>query len=572
MGGGEGTSNGDITAESVQCLKTEVVINGFGSRIGKHSGDCGSRPGEGFRTYKRRNTLSRAQRVKVKRMGETANETPDCLPEKHTSLDGSNDVSHKQSRNFVLESIYQSLKNDKGGIQGCIRDALLMTVKESDSCDKDRHKPSSQARWMPNGTHAAKEHVDVDVTSNDSFNASHRPVTEMCQNALLNIILSEKFTLLCKLLVDNFQETKAENLLGLSLINIRMKDGVYEHSPSLFLTDIQLVWKKLQGIGNDLISLAKSLSDVSFTCCNEQFSTREFKFHCKSEKIDSCGVYSVCTCWRCGDKADGRDCLVCDSCEEMYHVSCIEPAVKEIPPKSWYCASCTAVGMGSPHENCVVCERLNAPRTLCDEAGDEKVSSTIEKIFSEFEETSNCTGDDFCQPPAGSKNVCVCKFCGNEVENGEKLRICEHVLCPYKYYHVRCLTTNLLKSHGPLWYCPSCLCRVCLTDKDDTKIVLCDGCDNAYHMYCMNPPRTTVPKGKWFCRQCDVKIKEIRKARRAYEKRGYRMKRKIEAGKRACENLEEKLDEKCEQESVKDREPMDMLLKAALYEEKLAGV
>ncbi|XP_021642962.1 PHD finger protein EHD3 isoform X2 [Hevea brasiliensis] len=473
MGGGEGTSNGDITAESVQCLKTEVVINGFGSRIGKHSGDCGSRPGEGFRTYKRRKHTKSSSESKGQEDGrgsveaaskladETANETPDCLPEKHTSLDGSNDVSHKQSRNFVLESIYQSLKNDKGGIQGCIRDALLMTVK---------------------------------------------------------------------------------------------------------------VWKKLQGIGNDLISLAKSLSDVSFTCCNEQFSTREFKFHCKSEKIDSCGVYSVCTCWRCGDKADGRDCLVCDSCEEMYHVSCIEPAVKEIPPKSWYCASCTAVGMGSPHENCVVCERLNAPRTLCDEAGDEKVSSTIEKIFSEFEETSNCTGDDFCQPPAGSKNVCVCKFCGNEVENGEKLRICEHVLCPYKYYHVRCLTTNLLKSHGPLWYCPSCLCRVCLTDKDDTKIVLCDGCDNAYHMYCMNPPRTTVPKGKWFCRQCDVKIKEIRKARRAYEKRGYRMKRKIEAGKRACENLEEKLDEKCEQESVKDREPMDMLLKAALYEEKLAGV
>ncbi|XP_031253377.1 bromodomain adjacent to zinc finger domain protein 1A-like [Pistacia vera] len=59
---------------------------------------------------------------------------------------------------------------------------------------------------------------------------------------------------------------------------------------------------------------------------------------------------------RCEEKADGKDCLVCDS---MYHVSCVEPAVKEIPPKSWYCVSCAAKGIGLPHENCLVCERLN---------------------------------------------------------------------------------------------------------------------------------------------------------------------------------------------------------------------
>ncbi|KAG8633221.1 PHD finger protein EHD3 [Manihot esculenta] len=581
MGDGEGTSNGDCTGEGVQCLTSEAVNNGFKFRIGNDSRDWGSEISVGFQTYKRRKHTRSSSASKDQDDGkgsaeagskladETAKELPDCFPEKQASLDGVNDVLHKQSRDFVLERICHSLNDDKGGIQGCIRDVLLMTVKESDSCDKDRHKHSSHARWVPNGTLAAEEHVDI---SKESLDESHRPLTEMCQHAFLDIILSEKFTLLCKLLVENFQEMTAGNLLGLSLINMRMKDGVYERSPSLFLSDIQLVWKKLQGIGNDLISLAKSLSDVSLTCCNEQFSTRGFNFQCKPEKMDNCGVYSVCTCRRCGDKADGKDCLVCDSCEEMYHVSCIEPAVKEIPPKSWYCASCTAVGMGSPHDNCVVCERLNAPRSLCDQAGDEKGSLTIEKVFGEFEETSNCSRDDFCQPPAGSRNICVCKFCGNEVEHGEKLRTCEHVLCPYKYYHVRCLTTNLLKLHGPLWYCPSCLCRVCLTDKDDSKIVLCDGCDNAYHMYCMSPPRTSVPRGKWFCRQCDAKIKEIRRARRAYEKQGYRMKKKIEAGKRASEDIEKKLDEKCEQESVKDRERMDMLLTAALYEEKLAGV
>lgn len=115
---------------------------------------------------------------------------------------------------------------------------FLVVLQESDSCDKDRHRHSSHARWVPNGTLAAEEHVDI---SKESLDESHRPLTEMCQHAFLDIILSEKFTLLCKLLVENFQEMTAGNLLGLSLINMRMKDGVYERSPSLFLSDIQLV-------------------------------------------------------------------------------------------------------------------------------------------------------------------------------------------------------------------------------------------------------------------------------------------------------------------------------------------
>ncbi|KAG8660530.1 PHD finger protein EHD3 isoform X2 [Manihot esculenta] len=516
MGGGKGTSNDDDTGERVQCLKSEEVNNGFWIRIENSSADGGSESIKCFQTYKRRKHTRWSSESKGQEEGKGSVEaaskfaeqakkepTPNCVPEGHASSDGSDDVSHKQCRNVILECIHQSLNDEEGGIRGCIRDALMMPVKESDTCDEYGHKFSSQAREM-----------------------------------------------------------KVDNLIGLSIMNARMKDGAYERSPSLFFTDIQLVWKKLQGIGNDLISLAKGLSDVSLTCYNEQFLTQGFDFHHKSEKIDSCGVYSVCTCWRCGGIADGRNCLVCDSCEEMYHVSCIEPAVKEIPPKSWYCASCKAVGIASPHEDCLVCERLNATRT------NEKGSSTIERIVREFEENSNCTRDDFCQPPAGIKKVCVCNICGNEVENGEKLKICDHDLCPYKYYHMRCLTTNLLKSHGRHWYCPSCLCRVCLTDKDDSKIVLCDGCDNAYHLYCMSPLRTSVPRGKWFCRQCDVKIKKIRGVRQVYEEQGCRMKKKMEAAERACENIEKILDEKCEPESFEGRGSMDMLLTAALYEEK----
>lgn len=68
------------------------------------------------------------------------------------------------------------------------------------------------------------------------------------------------------------------------------------------------------------------------------------------EQAETYGVDKRCACQCCGEKekADGGDSLACDSCEEIYHLSCVEPTVKEIPVRSWYCAK----GMESPHDKC----------------------------------------------------------------------------------------------------------------------------------------------------------------------------------------------------------------------------
>lgn len=63
--------------------------------------------------------------------------------------------------------------------------------------------------------------------------------TEMCRHVWFHILISDKFTSLCKLLSENFQGIKTECFFDLKLINSRMKDGAYDHSPMLFLTDIQ---------------------------------------------------------------------------------------------------------------------------------------------------------------------------------------------------------------------------------------------------------------------------------------------------------------------------------------------
>ncbi|KAJ4884676.1 hypothetical protein Rs2_34769 [Raphanus sativus] len=53
--------------------------------------------------------------------------------------------------------------------------------------------------------------------------------------------------------------------------------------------------------------------------------------------------------------------------------------------------------------------------------------------------------------------------------------------------------------------------RNCLTDKEDDKIVICD---DAYHMYCMKPPRASVPDGEWFCTTCRAAIQKVRRVRK----------------------------------------------------------
>ena len=290
----------------------------------------------------------------------------------------------------------------------------------------------------------------------------------------------------------------------------------------------------------------------------------------KPEQTEECATFKVCSCRHCGDMADGQDCLVCDSCEATYHVSCIEPAAKEMPHKSWYCANCTASGSGSTHENCGVCERLNNAKTLSNVEGGECFPMNEETLH-ELEENSNCTFEGI-QMPVGGKNLPNCKICGNGVD-GEKIKICGHPFCPNKYYHVRCLTNKQSKSYGRCWYCPSCLCRVCLADRDDDKIVLCDGCDHAYHIYCMNPPRTSIPRRKWFCRKCDAGIQAIRRAKKAYEKSNQWRRTRKDVSKPSA-NLEKKSNNKRVRELDKGG-GMDMLLTAANslnFEENLVAI
>ena len=45
-------------------------------------------------------------------------------------------------------------------------------------------------------------------------------------------------------------------------------------------------------------------------------------------------------------------------------------------------------------------------------------------------------------------------------------------------------------------------CEICSLGTDSDRILLCDGCDKGFHMFCLRPVVVNVPLGEWYCNDC----------------------------------------------------------------------
>lgn len=229
----------------------------------------------------------------------------------------------------------------------------------------------------------------------------------------------------------------------------------------------------------------------------------------------------LCPCDGCGTKVDVEEGLICDECDTMYHFACVKllnPDIKQVPA-IWHCSTCSFkkkelaadttnnVAHDCLHGgNCVLCDQLELVKT---EEEDPNLPIKIE-LAEEREGSSVSSMGEDNEPDLSTTALSnLCKHCGTCEDDDKRFMVCGHPYCVYKFYHIRCLKTSQLaieqqKKLG-CWYCPSCLCRGCFQDKDDDQIVMCDGCDEGYHIYCMRPARNTIPKGKWYCTFCKIR-------------------------------------------------------------------
>ncbi|XP_020574867.1 PHD finger protein EHD3 isoform X1 [Phalaenopsis equestris] len=582
------------------------------------------------------------------------------------SLDGAHDhdaFSRTGShwRNSLEYMLHLPGVGEGGGIQSCIQDALescppsftwktKMDVPVAILQSEDRYEGNCEIEDPPEVKVVLSEcfadESNIKLEGQSEVNKN----TAKCQKVLLEIFCSDNFASLCDLVGESFHDKTVRKLLDFSLINSKLKNGVYEQVPVSFLEDVQQLWCKFQKIGHDIQLLSTSLSKQSrisygqlvgekmeleageekfeqnphgvaelknsmsshvngqfplsesgrsnkldqseasclckvyacklcgtetlgehrlicdgceaiyhFSCVepssqvapsrswycssclkdeskspaavkdnqhkvshkkwgicdrSEGFMVEEnmvnnIEYHCSNKPCQSEAScrYKVYKCKHCSTEALGEHSLICDGCEEIYHFSCVEPFGEEIPTRNWYCASCRVDRSAAPepvieieqdglHQNCAVCDRLEFSEAEKDITNDTRESSV-----------SNMESDG-PREPSRTALAHLCKLCGTCEDEDRRFLTCGNNYCPYKYYHIRCLRNSQIASQhqqsSHCWYCPSCLCRACYLDQDDTEIVLCDGCDDAYHTYCMKPPRTSIPKGQWYCVQCNM--------------------------------------------------------------------
>jgi hypothetical protein len=109
---------------------------------------------------------------------------------------------------------------------------------------------------------------------------------------------------------------------------------------------------------------------------------------CASAKIigDGSGSDSSSSWKKCFHAESLVKMLICDNCEDSFHVSCCNPRVKRIPVDEWLCRSCLKNKEKIPKET-IIRKPLNIIHDMgrCRNASSERLALLFNLLFSEFQ-------------------------------------------------------------------------------------------------------------------------------------------------------------------------------------------
>uniref|UniRef100_A0A0E0JJX2 PHD-type domain-containing protein n=1 Tax=Oryza punctata TaxID=4537 RepID=A0A0E0JJX2_ORYPU len=372
------------------------------------------------------------------------------------------------------------------GIQSCIRDVLLYGSAEF-------------------GTVGEKVEMDSNRKVSSDGNIAK------CQSVLVDVLKSENFALLCNVLGRTVhQDEERAKYFNFSMIDSRMKNGDYGHAPLLFKHDLKLVERErgsddseenLKGaVATNLEPMNMVKSNALVLSTSQGFIQLD-----QPDPMDVCDEQNGTNCNECGKVAKIDSILTCKRCMLAFHVSCIEPLVSSTSTGSWCCKTCSTICNESAegdmalvhyepnclHGHCVACKDLEFCRPpRCEETASERAPADNSRaiVIPSAEPVEDVELSDI--DVRG-----LCKMCGNPEEKDKRFLICGHTHCLYKYYHISCLKATQIAT---------------------------------YHLYCITPRRTSIPKGKWYCSSCA--IERAKEGMSRHEKRMLKLHRKDDPG------------------------------------------
>lgn len=201
----------------------------------------------------------------------------------------------------------------------------------------------------------------------------------------------------------------------------------------------------------------------------------------------------------------------CNKCTRSYHMECMRPRPSrqgKEPKGNYICNQCvvekkTGEVKESTHRSLRLQRRLMAGVS----AGDEK---DLEKVDKKDETVVTKTGKRYAVRKRAKGQIVEVARCDTldealhalmtegitAVANKRKLDsdAPEGSLC------AACFDDEAVQT------CAFCGCRKCYGKHDSANILVCDGCEDEWHIYCLSPPLSTVPEtSQWHCGKCKSK-------------------------------------------------------------------
>ncbi|GFQ67552.1 PHD and RING finger domain-containing protein 1 [Trichonephila clavata] len=111
-------------------------------------------------------------------------------------------------------------------------------------------------------------------------------------------------------------------------------------------------------------------------------------------------------------------------------------------------------------------------------------------------------------------DVCDHVFCFSCLDKWLKMESC----CPIDRKRIRKFISgdeiikvkSRKRRRSKTLYDVSVFCEICNDSKQNDTVILCDSCDLAYHMVCLDPPLKSVPSGHWYCALCKDVAKRLK--------------------------------------------------------------
>jgi len=152
----------------------------------------------------------------------------------------------------------------------------------------------------------------------------------------------------------------------------------------------------------------------------------------------------------------GGELLCCTTCNLVFHLSCVSPSLKSMPPDSWSCAHCDATGVTGLKKDSRQRKRAIAAVREMDkaqaDAKDKKMVEHVEEnVKSVLAAKINDDDDDDDSVKAKHSDVGSCRVCSY----GGDLFGCNQEICNNQY-HMACVRPGIDEKPGADWNCAYC--------------------------------------------------------------------------------------------------------------------